>query len=140
MNAGHWRGWVVATAIFVLGVAVGAAGMTWVGIRRIRHALAAPASAYGAADRTAARIGANLTDALALTPEQSARMQASLDRAAVRMKGVRVRAALQARVELRAALDEIAQELPPEKRAEFRRLVARRYERLGLMPPEADGP
>jgi len=138
MNASNWRGWLVAAAIFVLGVAVGAAGMTWIGVRRIRQVLASPPGTYGLADRAAARIGANLTDSLDLTPEQSARVQAILERAAGRLKVVRLRAAGQARAELREAVEQIANELPPEKRVEFRRILARRYERLGLTPPELD--
>jgi hypothetical protein len=132
-----WRGWLVAIAIFVLGVAVGGAGVTWAGIRAVRQALQAPAGERGAADRAAKRIGADLTKRLQLTPEMSARVQAILDQSATNLKSVRAQAAARAADELRMSTERIAAELPPEKHAEFYRVIARRYERLGLQPPRS---
>lgn len=130
MSAWRWRGWLVALAIFVLGSACGAAGMAWMGRRMLREVLHSPASETGPADRAAARIGAELKKELALTPEEAARVQALLDESAARLKAVRVDAAQRALAELRTSTERIAAELPPEKRAEFYRLSARRYERL----------
>lgn len=134
MTAGRWRAWLVAGAIFILGAAVGAAGMAWVGVRVVRRALRAPVSAVGPADRAAARIGAQLQEELALTPEQAARVQAILNQSAANLKAVRARAAREAGAELRASTALIAAELPPEKRAEFYRIIVRRFDRLGLRP------
>jgi hypothetical protein len=89
----------------------------------------------GFAERVANRIGADLTASLQLTPDEASRVQAILDQSAVRLKAVRAQAAGQALAELRAANQRIAAELPPDKRAQYRRLLAQRYERLGLAPP-----
>lgn len=137
MNSSRWRGWLVAGVIFVLGVAVGGAGTAWFGIRAFRQAMRAPASATGPADRAAARIGADLTKELKLTPEQAARVQAILDQSAANMKAVRVQATTQVAAELRAAARKIVIELPPEKRREFFRVMGKRYQRLGLQAPAA---
>lgn len=136
MNALRWRGWLVAAMVFVLGVAVGAAGTVWLGTRAIRRVLQAPLSATGPADRAVARIGADLTRSLELTPDQSERVQVILEQSAVRMKAIRAGALLRAGAELRTTTDRIAAELPPEKHEELYRVIARRYERLGLRPPE----
>lgn len=135
MSAQRWRGWLVASSIFVLGIAVGATGTTWIGARAIRRALQAPIAASGPADRAAARIGADLKESLQLTPDQAARLQTILDASATRMKEIRIRAALQVGLELRRSTAQLAAELPPEKRPEFYRVIARRFERLGLRPP-----
>lgn len=130
MKALRWRGWLAALAIFVLGSACGAAGMAWMGRRMLRELLQSPASEVGPADRAAARIGAELTKELKLTPDEAARVQALLDESAGRLKAVRVDAAQRALAELRASTERIAAVLPPEKRAEFYRLSARRSEWL----------
>lgn len=142
MNAPRWRGWLAAIAIFVLGAATGGAGMTWVGIRVVRRALAAPASAPGLADRAAAQIGADLAKSLELTPEQAARVQAILDTSAARLKDIRVNAARNAAAEVRTSTAQIAAELPAEKRAALYRVMARRFERFGgrAPPPEPTSP
>lgn len=135
MNASKWRGWLVAAAIFLLGVAVGGAGVTALGVRAFRKAMQSPASTRGMADRAVARIGADLTESLQLTPEQSTRVQAALNASAARMRAIRIEAAARAVAELRESTDRIAAELPPEKHAELYRVVGRRFERLGLEPP-----
>ncbi len=139
MNAIRWRGWLVAGAIFVLGFAAGGATMAFLGTRWVRQTLRAPVEEPGRADRIAARIGADLTQELKLTADESARVQAALDQSAANFKALRVQTALRAAAELRAATDRIAAALPPEKRAEFRALSGRRFERLGfLLPAGAD--
>lgn len=138
VSAPRWRGWLVAAAIFILGLAVGAAGAAWFGTRLVRQALQAPLEAPGLADRAAVRIGAELTKTLELTPDQSARIQGQLAQSAANLKAVRLRARAQAAAELRDSIKRISAELPPEKRAEFQRLVARRYEQLGLPATQAD--
>ncbi len=138
MNGSHsrWRGWLAAVAIFLLGVGVGGAGVAWSGVRVLRQELQSPATTLrGAADRAAERIGADLTTELKLTPEESARVQAVLNQSAANLRMVRVRAFAQAAAELRSSTEKIAAALPPEKHAEFYRVMARRFERLGFSPP-----
>ena len=134
MNAPRWRGWLVAAGILLLRLALGAAGTAWAGMRFFRHALQTGGE-RGVAERAATRIGADLTETLQLSPEESARVQAILDQSAVRLKAVRTQAAGQAIAELRTASQRIAAELPPNKRTEYRRLLFRRYTQLGLTPP-----
>ncbi len=138
MNEPRWRGWLVAVAIFTLGVGVGGAGMAWAGVRVFRHALQNPAGARGLADRAASRIGVDLAKNLELTPEESAKVQAILGQTSINLKAVRTQAVAQATAELRSAVQQIAAALPREKRREFYRIVARRYERLGLTAPQPD--
>jgi len=135
MSSTRLRAWLVAAAIFVLGVAVGGAGTAWVGLRVLRHALRAPAAAQGFADRAAQRIATELTSTLKLTPDQSLRVHAILERSAGTLKAIRARASAEAVAELRNSTAQLAADLPPEKRAEFYRLMARRYERFGLPAP-----
>jgi hypothetical protein len=137
MSGPRWRGWLAAGAIFALGVAVGGGGVAWWGARALRQLLHAPAHAPGLADRTAARIGADLTRDLELTAAESAQVHALLEASATRLKAVRFSAARQAAAELRATSAQIAAALPPEKRDAFHRLSTRRFDRLGLPPSGA---
>ena len=138
MNDSRWRGWLVAAAIFVLGVGVGGAGMAWAGIRVFRHAIQNPAGSRGLAERATDRINADLTRNLKLTPEESAQVQTILAQSAANIKAARIQAATQAITELRAAVQRIAAALPREKRADFYRLIAQRYKRLGVASPQSD--
>ena len=138
MSDSRWRGWLVAAAIFVLGIGVGGAGMAWAGIRVFRHALQNPPNARGLADRAADRIGADLTKSLKLTSEESAQVQTILAQSAANIKVVRIQASAQATTELRNAMQHIGTILPAEKRADFYQLVAQRYKRLGVAAPQPD--
>lgn len=131
----RWRGWLVAGAIFLLGVSVGGTGMVLLGLRAFRQMVRAPAGAPGFADRAAERVAADLTKSLQLNPEESARVQAILSESAANLKAMRVRGAALAAEELRSSTERIAATLPPEKHAAFYRVMAQRYERLGLAPP-----
>ncbi len=135
MNARRWRGWLVAGAIFILGVAAGVAGTAAIGVRLLRQSLQAPAAARGVADRAAERMSEDLTKTLALTPDEAARVQAILVESAATLKAVRARAAADAAAELRAATARLAEALPAEKHAALYRVIGERYERLGLPPP-----
>lgn len=133
---GAARGWLVAAAIFILGLAIGIAGTALVGVRLVRQQLLSSPAVIGPADRVADRIGEDITKSLQLTPAESARVQTILHDAALNVKTTRARALVQAGEELRTAVERIAADLPPEKRAELRRLLLRRYERLGIrLPP-----
>jgi len=138
MNDPRWRGWLIAIAIFILGVGVGGAGMAWAGVRVFRHVLQNPASSRGLADRAAERIGTDLTQKLQLTPDESAKVQAILAESAANLRNVRAQAATQATAELRTAVKRIADALPREKRADLYRIIGQRYKRLGLVAPPPD--
>ena len=131
-----WRGWLVAALIFALGAGAGVTGTVVIGKRVIRQLLLAPADAPGPADRAAARVAADISDSLQLTPEQSARVREILATSAQNLKAIRRRAALDAGAELRRSTQAIAAELPPAKRAELYRVVAQRFTRIGISPPE----
>lgn len=136
MNDSRWRGWLIALAIFVLGVGVGGAGMAWAGIRVFRHIAQNPnAPRGGLADRAAEYIGKNLTRQLELTSEQSAQVQAILDQSALNIKATRSKAAADVTKELRETVRRISATLPAEKRAEFKRLITHRFKRLGDAAP-----
>lgn len=128
------RGWVAALTIFALGVAVGGAGTAWLGARMLKNWVQSPAGARTAADRMAERLSDDLTHELALTPEEAARVRTLLDESAAAMKRLRVRTALEIGAELRASTQRLQAALPAEKHAALRRVLAQRYERLGVRP------
>ncbi|PTX91698.1 hypothetical protein [Opitutus sp. ER46] len=128
----RWRGWLVLTAVLLAGIGVGVTGTLVVGTRLVRQALFAPAGGRGQGDRAVERIARELDERLHLTPEESRRVRGLLEESAVELKGIRMRAAREAGLELRRANQRILAELPPEKRAEYQQLIRRRYERLGL--------
>ncbi|ACB75589.1 hypothetical protein [Opitutus terrae] len=136
MNPIRWRGWLIAAVIFVLGVVVGGASVTWLGARAVRRSLqGGPGAPAGLAERAAVRIGADLRKNLQLTPDEAQRVQAILDESAANLRTMRREALRNARAELRSSMRRIAAELPPEKRAQFREIMVRRFERLGLRTP-----
>jgi hypothetical protein len=86
-------------------------------------------------DRAAERIARDLSLSLKLTPEQSLNVRTILEHSAANLKGIRARAGIDATAELRDSTSKLAASLPEDKRDEFYRLIARRYERLGLPVP-----
>lgn len=139
MSDPRWRGWLIAAAIFILGVGVGGAGMAWAGIRVFRHVIQNPNAPHGSlADRAAEYIGKNLTKQLELTPEQSAQVRAILDQSATNVKAARTKAAADVTKELRETVHRIGAVLPEAKRTEFYRLVNHRFKRLGDTAPTAE--
>ncbi len=126
------RGWLAALTIFALGAAAGGAGTAWLGARMLKNWVQSPASARGAADRMADRLGEDLTRELALSPEEAARVRTLLEESAAAMKRIRVRTALDVGAEMRASTQRLQAALPPEKHAALRRVLAQRYERLGV--------
>lgn len=135
MNRPRLRAWFAAIALVLLGIAFGAAATGWLGVRAIRRAVHAPVGTPGPADRAAARIAADLAEELTLTPQQSAQINAILSQSAANLKTIRADAMTAAAAELRVTTERIAAALPPEKHAALHRVLARRYERLGLTPP-----
>ena len=140
-NPVRWHAWLGAIVIFLLGLTVGVLGTVFVGVRAVRRGLRTPAVAGGLADRAAARVIRQLTDELQLTPAEAERVRADLDQAAANLRTVRQRAAQDARQEFRAAMVRIGQDLPPEKRPQYREYLRRRFVRAGLgefAPPAGD--
>jgi hypothetical protein len=138
VNSSRWKAWLAAAAIFVLGLCIGGAGMAWAGIHVFRRALLNPPAGRGLADRAAERIGTELRRSLDLTPAEDASIQGILADTTKNLKAVRTQATAQVAAEFRSAIKRIGDALPMEKRAKFYRLVTRRYERLGLPPPQPD--
>ncbi|MBE7537299.1 MAG: hypothetical protein HS122_02650 [Opitutaceae bacterium] len=136
MNASRGRAWVVAIAIFILGVAVGGLLTTWLGLQRIRHNLRNPGSAAGLFERAGNRIGDDLVHALNLTPEEDAEVRHELERMGVQLKDIRRRSGIDAAAEVRSTVRRIGASLPAEKREKLREILRHRFRRLGLTPPD----
>lgn len=140
MISSRLKGTLIASSIFVVGFLLGGSFVTLLGIRMVRQAIRNPVGIRGPADRAVERIGGDLSDSLALTPEQSARIREILERSALNLKQIKRDAAKQAYRELERATEEIAGTLPEEKLPEFYKVIGRRYERLGLpVPAERPG-
>ncbi len=139
-NPVRWHAWLGAAAIFCLGLTVGVVGTVFVGARAIRRALRNP-PALTLADRATARMGRELARELQLTPEQAARVNADLAEVAAGIRAARMRTMQEMRQEVRAGMVRIGQDLPPEKRPQYREYLRRRFLRAGigeLAPPPGD--
>ncbi len=136
MNSNRGRAWIVAAAIFVLGVAVGGLATTWLGLHRLRHNLRNPGSSSALFDRAGNRIGDDLVSALQLTPAEEANVRNQIERMVAQLKQLRHRGALDAAAEVRATVRRIQSTLPPEKREKLREVLRQRFEKLGLTPPD----
>lgn len=136
MSANRGRVWLVAIAIFIFGTAVGSSLTAWFGIQRIKQNIRNPSVATGFGERAANRMGDDLVSALQLTPEEEAQIRTQLGQMSTQLRQLRRRANLDAAAELRNTMSRIAASLPPEKRGKLREVVRRRYEKLGLTPPE----
>jgi hypothetical protein len=121
-------------------VGCGTAGTVGIAWWRVRGWFQAPASAPGIADRVTNRLNAQLSKELELTPEEAAKIKATLDGTAVNLKQARVHFAREVTTELRSSFRRIAADLPPDKQAEFRRIVRERFHRIGVDLPDFDGP
>ncbi|MBP7141811.1 MAG: hypothetical protein KBA71_07875 [Opitutaceae bacterium] len=136
MSANRGRAWVVAVAIFVVGVAVGGLATTWLGLQRIRHNLRSPGVSSGLFDRAGNRIGDDLVSALQLTPAEETGVRNEIEKMLVQLKQLRHRGALDAAAEVRATVRRIHMTLPPAKREKLREVLRHRFEKLGLTPPD----
>jgi len=135
----RWRAWLAALLIFVFGFGAGVTCSVVVGVRALRRAVRAPATAPGLFDRAIERTARDLERELALTPEQAADVQRELAQTAAHLRALRVQAAIDMRKEMHGTIIRLAQSLPAEKRPRFRELVRRRIQRIGYeleTPPE----
>lgn len=130
----HWKALLAAFFLFVAGVAVGVLGTVGFGLRQMRTLLREPA-AHGRFDKALGRVENRLTKDLDLDAAQSAMVHREFARTGEEMRAMRVDTVQRTRRAVGAAVLRIGAELPPEKRAELRRLVARRLGRLGLDLP-----
>lgn len=137
----RWRAIVAIIVIFSLGIIVGSAVTAIIGARLFKRAVMAPAHPPGPqagpnlADRATKRITADLASQLDLTPEQTQQVAFELDRMTEAMRRARADMIRDTRKELFVAIRRISVNLPQEKRAEFRRLIRKRFDRAGLPPP-----
>lgn len=137
MNGSTLRAWLAALAIFFLGLAVGGVGVIAVVHHVVRRAIQNP-GAGRFIDRATERVGNDLTRDLQLSPDDAAKVKSILADTAGNLKGIRRQSAQQVSAEIRATVRRLAEALPAEKRPELYRLVARRYEKLGLPAPLPD--
>jgi hypothetical protein len=141
-----WRAWLGALALIVFGFGLGVAATTYVGMKKLRENLNNPAAARVIADRALERIHRNITEELALSPEESARLQERLATGAANLRAVRQRSVRESRAEIERLIKQIAEDLPAEKRVIFRRHLAKQLNwlnnprREGPPPPPGGGP
>lgn len=133
----HWKALLAAALIFVAGVAVGVLGTVGFGLRQIRTLFREPAG-HGRFEKALGRVENRLVQELALDETQAAMVRRELERTGEELRAMRADNVQRTRRAFGAAMLRIGSELPPEKRAELRRLVARRLGRLGLDLPAAD--
>lgn len=129
----RWKVWLAAFGLFVAGLAVGAFITVGVGVRAVRRALRAPATATvnTPIDRAAQRIHATLTRELELTPEQSALVRDELARTAGELRRLRVDTVIQVRRALEDSVHRMGAPLTPEQRAELEQRATERFARFG---------
>ncbi len=142
MISSRWKAALAALFLFVAGIAVGVGGTVGYGVRHFRQTVRDPAAAGVRSERAMDRIHTRLVKELALDAAQSAMVQTELERTRAEIRAQRLENAQRTRRTLAAGFLRIGANLPPEKRAEFRKLAARRLERLGLdlrdTSPEAE--
>ncbi len=136
----HWKALLAAFFLFVAGVAVGVLGTVGFGVRQMRAMLREPAR-HGRFEKALGRIENRLVQELALDPTQTAMVHREFERTGEEMRSIRTDTMQRTRRAVGAAVLRIGAELPPEKRVELRRLMARRLDRLGIdLPSEGPAP
>ncbi len=133
----HWKALLAAFFLFVTGIAVGILGTVGFGVRQMRATLHEPA-AHGRFDRALGRVENRLVRELDLDAAQAAMVHRELARSGQELRAQRTETAQRNRRTIAAAVIRIGAELPPEKRAELRRLVRQRLGRLGLDLTDTD--
>lgn len=131
-----WRAWVGALALVLFGFALGVGTMAYVGIRQLRESVNNPQQPpHVVADRALGRIKNNLRKELDLTPEEFNRVQILIDESAANLRSIRRSSMQDSRAEMQRVIKAIAEELPPEKRKEFRQLMLKRLQQGGPRGP-----
>lgn len=131
-NPSRWRAWVAGILIFLLGFGLGGVCVFGVGAFLLRRAAQSPTAGFRLIDRATDRLANDVVRQLDLTPEQAAYIHTEFAQTAARIKTIRVQQTQETRREIRATIFRIAQSLPEEKRAEFRRIVRQHLQRGGV--------
>ncbi|MFA6288609.1 MAG: hypothetical protein WC661_14590 [Opitutaceae bacterium] len=140
MNTPRWKVVLAAFGLFVAGLMVGGLVTAKIGAHLIRKAWLAPSTARGPVDRAVERIQKNLTSELKLDATQSAAVQTELALTAQEFKTLRVETIQKARADIADSVRRIAATLPPEKRADFYKLVKERFARFEMPAPGDETP
>ena len=131
--AARWKIWAAAAALFVAGLGVGAVLTGAVVGRIVRKTLATAATGQGALlERGADRLHARLVKELDLAPDQAIGVRRSIDASTSRLKTLRHESREEVRRITREGFVDIARQLTPAQRAEFRRQAREKLDRLGL--------
>ncbi|WP_438480947.1 hypothetical protein [Oleiharenicola lentus] len=140
MSPFPWRAWIAAAAMVIIGFALGVGSTIYFGGNKVRDLLGNPPPNRPAVERPLMEralmgIEKNLTEKLDLTPEEAARVQATLKEAGANLRALRQQSSRDSRAEIDRAVKKITEELPQEKRAEFRRHLANRLKWLKSQQP-----
>ncbi len=128
----HWKALLAAACLFITGIAVGVLGTVGFGMKQLRTLLREPAAIQARADRGLGRIEKRLVTELELDAKQQAMIHREFARTAAELREQRAETMQRTRRTIGATLRRIGAQLPPEKRAEFRRKVRARLDRLGM--------
>ncbi len=129
----RWKIWAAAAALFIAGLATGTAITAAVVGRIVRKNIEAAASGQGQLiERSADRIHSRLVKDLDLTPAQSDAVRRSLDTTANKLRGLREQSRDEVRQIARSGFIDIARQLTPAQREEFRKNARARLERFGF--------
>ena len=137
MNTPRWKVILAAFGLFAAGLVAGGLVTAKVGAHLVRKAWLAPVTARGPIDRAVERIQKKLAGELKLTDTEAAAVQAELARTAGEFKALRVDTVQKVRADVADTVRRIAAALPPEKRADFYKLVKERFARFDMAAPLA---
>jgi len=135
MSTPRWKVFLAAFGLFFAGFVVGGLVTAKIGAHLIRKAWLAPTTARGPVDRAVERIQKSLTSELKLDAAQSAAVQTELAATTAQLKTLRVETVQKVRADIADSVRRIAATLPPEKRADFYKLVKERFTRFGMQAP-----
>lgn len=120
----RWKAWLLLLIVFALGSASGVGfGALWLR-SKVKSVLTDPYSAESLPLQRMARIESRLARELDLSEEEQAKLRGVFENAAVEYKGLRSGFLDEMQAFSKATYDEIEGALPPEKRADFRKLSA----------------
>ena len=129
----RWKFWAAAAALFIAGLATGTALTAAVVGRIVRKNIEAAASGQGQLiERSADRIHSRVVEDLDLSPAQSDAVRQSLGATATKLKDLREQTRDEVRQIARSGFIDIARQLTPAQREEFRKNARSRLERFGF--------
>jgi t-SNARE complex subunit (syntaxin) len=129
----RWKIWAAAAVLFITGLAAGSAVTVAVVGRIVRKNIEAAANGQGRLiERGADRIHERLVKELDLDADQSTAVRRSLDSTVTKLKAVREQTRDEVRQIARSGLLDVARQLTPAQREEFRRKVRSQLQRFGF--------